>query len=379
MPRRLIMDDLLLLRILAVWALFNGGMFGVVDAQGPGAGRYYSGPGNSTGSCPISTCSYSACSAWQYLSGCTFNSSGTCTNCTLPAVTPGYYYSATGELSNNCVLSACLTCPPGQMNVGCGPGNQGSCVSCAASLTPGNYWVSNTPTVQCNQTQQTVCPPGYYTTGATSTLPGGCTACSTVMSLPAYNYWTTPLTSLYTCSYTSQTTCPTGQVNSIVTTPSSTSTGSCSNCPATAWGYYYVPNTNPGSNCPTAVCRGDCPVGQYNSNCGGTSSGSCVNCTTATGNQVYSTGGNLTNTCQVVGCTLACSAGQYISGCGGPQSGMSCQPCTNSIPNVNYYTGMGAYNSTSCNTASCPVCNNGFYNAGCGGTSMGSCSYCTNS
>lgn len=366
-----------MVRVLMVWTLLNGA-FRIVDAQG--AGKYYSGPGTTAGvsSCPISVCSYASCQPWQYLSGCTFNSSGTCTNCTLPAVAAGYYYSGTGGLNNNCAVSACLLCPPGQMNVGCGPGNMGSCVACSTPLTAGNYWTANTLTVQCVQLAQTKCSAGFYTTGANATTPGSCSPCSNVLTLPLYNYWTTPLDSLYTCAYLPQTTCNTGFKSSLVASPSTTSDGTCSPCPATGWGYYYISNSNPLSNCPTAVCDGSCPIGQFKNGCGGISAGACQSCTTASPTQVYSTNGNLTDTCQVQGCTRVCPIGQYISGCQGPASGMSCQVCTNSVPNVNYYTGMGAYNATSCPVANCPICSSGYWTKGCGNTTSGTCEFCTN-
>ena len=123
-------------------------------ASSPNMGTYYSGWGNPSGMCPIAVCP-NCTQPWQYNSGCGFNVSIVCTNCTNP-LPPWSYYNATGGLYNACSYSSCQPCPAGQYNMGCSNASPGYCIPCQG-LLPGNVWYVDSG-YTCNQTN--------FTTGA---------------------------------------------------------------------------------------------------------------------------------------------------------------------------------------------------------------------
>ena len=411
---------------LRAFALAMFVFFSLPLTEAQGVNKYYSSPGNALGVCAISSCSYAACLANEYLYNCTFNNSGSCQPCQPSTPPVGKYFSATGQFSPTCVSSPCVTCGTGQYTANCGVPNthQGTCTQCATPPS-GYYYGVNTGPLQTCLEAQTQCPSppvgfyystygttstcanaltalpncnaGQYRSGNTATTTGSCVACTNPAptagyywnpsqqyaatcsilqcSAPAqYNYFTTP----GDCSTSAMTLCPAGKKN---TGSSLTSAGTCVNCTYSKI-FYYTTNANAGSDCPFSTCLSDCGIGRYRSGCGGdtpTEQGSCVACTQANVSQHYTDTGGLTDSCTIAGCSKTCLTGQYITGCGGPVTGLSCDWCTNSVRNVDYYTGQGTYLPTSCPTAPCPVFENGYYTLGCYNTSQGERVACTNS
>ena len=353
-----------------------------VHAVTPAAGYYYSSNGGSTGTCNITACAYSSCQPGQYLSGCTFNSSGLCSPCTnTPAA--GYYWSNYGQGNGVCPTLQCTICPAGQKNTGCGDTNPGTCGSCG---TPPSYkyWMPNADaTSKCPLGDQLTCLAGQFNLGANNTAAGVCTACSSVMTLPQYKYWTTPSNPGYTCAYLDQTKCSDGYVNSIVASAINRdiTAGNCSACPLLGnTGTYYGANVNAGSNCPTLSCEDrvqSCAIGQFISGCGDvspfTSPGTCANCTNAPNSSMVYTGrGSWTGNCPVDKCpTTGCSLGQYMSGCGGLPSSLQCKPCSNAVAGVSFYVGIGI--TSTCATQNCVTCRNGYYTKDCTVLADGTC------
>jgi hypothetical protein len=346
-----------------------------VESQG--VNKYYTGPGNYSGYCPIQSCTASNCQAYQYKSGCTFNTSGVCTNCT--GLVAGKYFSSSGTgLTDNCIQSKCTDCQAGFYNSGCSASSAGTCVACSGGLLPANnYWtVPADATAVCPYTAQAVCLAGEKNIGYDSTSSGTCSPCPA----PATGfYFTLPTSPTENCATKKQTLCPAGQVNNGY---SHVSAGTCQNCVGLINGKYYINNTAPSSNCPTSDCVDTgCATGQYKKGCTGTSSGVCAPCTNANASQVYVSTGSWSNTCLVDGCVKICPSGQYVVGCGLDgivSSALTCGSCTNAVPNVNYYVRQGGYTPTSCPVSACMVCDNGNYLLGCGGTASGTCTKCTN-
>ena len=358
----------------------------IEQAEAQGANKYYTGPGNYTGYCPIGTCSVAAaaCQPYQYVSGCAFNSTGTCTNYT--GVTPGKYFSGSSGLglsNSEGVQSLCTPCGAGQSNPGCSASSAGSCVVCSPALLPANnYWtVPPNATVVCPYAAQTVAGPGFQTVGANATFPGTIIACAALN--PGF-YWPVPLLPTESCTTLAQTTCLTaGQKN---VGYNSTFPGTCTPCTGLVPGTYYIANTAYNSNCPTTVCVDDCGVGKYRSGCTGANSGICTVCSNGNVSQVYVTSGNWTNSCQVAGCVKTCPTGQYISNCGTDgvtTATLTCGICNNNVANVNFYFTQGSYTPGSCTVTPCRTCDSGNYLIGCGsvssnGLASGNCTTCTN-
>lgn len=347
-------------------------------AGAQGANKYYSGPGNYTGYCPISPCTASDCQPYQYKSGCTFNVSGTCTNCT--GIPQGKYFSGSGGgLSDSCVQAPCTACPAGKYNSGCSASSAGTCVVCSPGLLPANnYWtVPASATVVCPFAPQTVCPTGQRNVGYTSMYAGDCVSCTPVDGY----YFTQPVSPTENCIKVQFTVPPAGQK---LVGANSTYPGVVVTCPGLANGTYYInaSGSDPCSVDSTAACSdSDCQVGQYKKGCAGGSSGTCAACTGANASQIYITKGGWSNTCQVAGCEKICPTGQYIVGCGVDgisSSALTCGSCTNAVANTNYYVGQGGYTPVSCPVSNCRICPNGNYLLGCGGTASGTCTTCTN-
>jgi hypothetical protein len=352
-------------------------ILGLDQADAQGAGKYYTGPGNFSGYCPISPCTASNCQVYQYKSGCAFDSPGTCTNCT--GIAAGKYFSGSGPgLTDSCVQSACTACPAGKYNVGCSASFAGSCVACSPGNLPVNsYWKEPAnATDACPVAPQTVCATGQRNAGYSSTSAGECVACTVV----AGYYFTQPTSPTDNCNKVQFTVPPAGQK---LVGANSTFPGVVVTCPALANGSYYInASGDPCAAEATASCTdSDCVVGQYKKGCSGGSSGACAPCTGANASQVYITKGSWSNTCQVAGCEKVCPSGQYVVGCGldgMSSSSLTCGSCTNAVANINYYVGQGGYTPTSCPVSACRVCANGNYLLGCGGTVSGTCTTCTN-
>ena len=356
--------------ILSVGVLL-GWLGGQAEAQG--ANKFYTGPGNTSGYCPISACTAANCQPYQYKSGCAFDSPGTCTDCT--GITAGMYFSSSGTgLTDACVKSPCTACPAGTYNTGCSASSAGSCVACVSNNLPANnYWkVPANATDACPYAQQTVCPAGQQNVGYNSTYEGRCVGCTVV----AGYYFTPPITPTETCSKVLFPVAPTGQ---ILVGANATFAGVIEPCPLLANGLYYPPGP---TSCSSAACSdSSCRIGQYNKGCSGTNNGTCAPCTGANSSQIYVTKGGLSNTCQVDGCVKTCAAGQYVVGCGVDgisNSDLTCGSCTNAVVNVNYYVKQGGYTPGSCPTSNCIICSNGNYLLGCGGTASGVCTACSN-
>lgn len=358
----------------------------LVDKAGAqGANKYYTGPGNYTGYCPIGTCSVanSGCATYQYVSGCTFNTSGVCTDYT--GITPGKYFSGSSGLglsNSEGVQTMCTPCGAGSSNPGCSASSAGSCVTCSAGLLPANnYWtVPPNATVVCPYAAQAVAAPGFKITGQNSTFAGVSVSCSAVSTLL---YFATPILPTENCVTAAKTICAAGNKN---VGSSTISAGACQACSNQVPGTYWIANTAYTDNCPSAICLDSCGVGQYRKFCTGIVSGTCSPCTTANASQAYVTSGNWTDSCKVDGCVKTCPTGQYISNCGAngiTQATLTCSNCNNNVANVNFYWTQGSYLIGSCTVAACKICDNGNYLVGCGsvassGLSVGTCTTCTN-
>ena len=347
-----------------------------VSAQLP-VGSYYAGPGSILdGRCPIASCALN-CSSWQYRDGCLFNSSGYCRDCT--GLGADKYFSATGGLSNSCTQTSQQTCTAGFKNLNRNSSYRGDCTACAAPQA-GFYFT--TPTgpsdITCTSVAKTGCAAGSKdTTYSSITSNSVCVACSSVSTLVAGNYWksTTP----DQCVQESKSICPAGFRLSASDLASPTVKGTCIACDPSPEGFYYTNNSAPSSTCNSTQCIDtDCKIGEYKKFCNGTSAGQCSACTNGNSSSVYATTGGYNNNCQVQGCTKQCGIGKYIYGCGLALDQLSCKDCTNSVPNATYYTQPGAYDPNACPVTNCPVCSNGYYTSGCGGTNPGSCATCTN-
>ena len=82
----------------------------------PSAGNYYSTAGSSTSTCTVTPCPPCP-NFWQYNSGCTFNSSGTCVNCTNGLA--GTYYTGNNGINPTCNTAVCTQCLAGFYNPTC--------------------------------------------------------------------------------------------------------------------------------------------------------------------------------------------------------------------------------------------------------------------
>jgi hypothetical protein len=348
----------------------------VISAQG--SNKYYSGPGNYSGYCPISLCTASDCQPYQYKLGCTFNVSGVCTNCT--GIVQGKYFSSSGAgLTDSCIQSLCTSCAAGKKNVGCSASSAGTCVECAPGLLPvDNYWTVPANALDvCPYAPQKVCTAGQKNVGYNSTYAGDCVSCTVVNGY----YFSQPLRPVEDCIKIQLASPPAGQK---LVGANSTYPGVVVTCPVLANGTYYIngSGSDPCAAASTAPCTdSDCQIGEYKKGCSGGSSGVCAPCTGANASQVYSSRGSWSNTCQVAGCEKICASGKYVVGCGVDgisSSALTCGSCTNAIVNVNYYVGQGGYTPTSCPVSICRLCDNGNYLVGCGGTASGTCTTCTN-
>lgn len=348
-----------------------------VAAQ-PAVGSYYSGPGNIEGRCPVTPCPRN-CSNWQYRHGCAFNSSGSCRDCT--GLLANQYFSRTGELTDTCTQEPQRQCSPGFRNLNKNISYAGDCTACPATPPVGSYFKAPTSPsdVSCTVLTKTGCPAGSRDTTYSSVL--GDSTCVACPSLSAGNYWKTVGVSPDQCVQESKSICAAGTRLSASDHASTTSKGVCIACDPSPVGFYYIDSTFPSATCNSTQCTDtDCKIGEYKRFCNGTNPGQCSNCTNGNSSSVYATRGGYNNNCLVEGCTLStpCGIGKYIFGCGLTKDQLSCKDCTNAEVNKTYYTQAGAYDPATCPVTNCPICPNGYYTYGCGGTSAGICSMCMN-
>ncbi len=303
------MDRLQLLLLLNAAGLLSQ-IFSVGAQTTPGVNKYYTSSGNTSGYCTVAACSFAACQPWQYLAGCSFNVSGACKDCTLPVLGTLQYYSGTGQFADNCVVSACQTCPNGYYNTGCGGGNPGICTPCGTPPAD-KYWQPNTgPVSSCTSVPIDACtsPSGYYNVDSNETFGGICVACNVSR-------------------------CPIGQY---LTGCSGKNPGFCIDCTGANSTQEFSTNglTANMNSCTITGCAYKCPAGQYITGCGGPSTRlGCGNCTNAIADINYYdrptdvAPAYYSNTCSVATCPT-CSTGSYTLGCGGTSPGV-CAFCIN--------------------------------------------------
>jgi hypothetical protein len=133
--------------------------------------------------------------------------------------------------------------------------------------------------------------------------------------------------------------------------------------------YYYSGTGGLTITCPTSICVASTTPGQYRSGCGGDSEGSDgTACTNAPSGNYYTGTGGLSNSCTNAVKTCTCNNGVGASGTDCPTDG---DPKCTSCDGGHYLSG------TVCSAcvASTAV---GEYLSGCGGTSAGSMTACTN-
>jgi hypothetical protein len=352
----------------------------------PNAGSFYSGPGAKHGnasSCPVQSCLVVSsltpgCAPYEFRDGCGSNSTGTCRACS--GLAPGMTFANTGPVTSDssCTQVQCTPCPAGSRTDGCSASSAGSCVTCSPSAPPaGRYFITPpNATSQCVTEAFPVAPVGFKYVGQNSTFQGALTPCG---AIAANEYYTTPLSYTEICLRATKTLCPAGK-KKVGSGPNSD--GSCEDCTGLVAGTYWRKSTSWDELCPTSSCVDtDCSVGQWKQGCTGTSNGTCAACNTANASQVYATRGGWSNNCQVQSCVKTCAKGEYIFGCGAAGASnttISCRSCTNSVTNVDFYSGQGSYLPGSCPTSPCAACPNGNYRSGCGGLSEGTCEGCTN-
>ena len=344
-----------------------------VQAQAPG--KYYSGSGSAAdGTCPMTSCPMD-CQPWQWRKGCTFNSSGYCTDCT--GLGTDKYFVATGGLTDSCTQTSQRTCSAGFVNLNKNSTFEGSCTPCT-SISAGYYFTTPaSPRSTCaDQTApRNPCAVGYKDDNYNNQyLAPSCTLCT---GISAGYYWVSRTPGQ--CTSDPKPTCSTGFALTSYTDPFVN--GTCVACTAVQ-NQYFVPNPVASATCSMQACTDSgCQIGEYRASCGGSFAGVCTKCTNGNASQIYTSTGGLNNICLVDGCQKTCDKGQFIAGCGVPGNrltDLTCQNCNNSRTNYTYYTGMGGYLIDSCPTTPCPTCPWGFYTLGCGDLSAGVCSRCTN-
>ena len=270
------------------------------------------------------------------------------------------YYSGSGTPAGVCQIAPCSAsaCQAWQYLSGCTFASPGACTSCSLPvLNALQYYSSSGGFVNnCGVSNCQTCPDGQYNTGCGGMSAGSCTTCGTP---PTGKYWKPNSGPIAACIAMDIPTCSVGYYNSGVTY---TSPGTCAACPLSL-----------------------CLIGQYLTGCTSATSGTCASCTGANNTQEFITYGQtagVSTSCQISGCVLTCSAGNYISGCSGASTQITCKPCSNAVAGVTYYDKgtdvYPAYTSITCSLAACQVCANGYYTAGCSGSSPGTCTACTN-
>ena len=409
----------------------------VSQAGGQGTGNYYNGTSTEIGvsKCPVKTCISTTpfCLAHHYRASCSGISEGTCTLCTVPTRTSVQFYNNSAQqTSATCTLSSCPPCNAGSKNTGCTATSPGSCSACAApaggsyyppptdssvncvsatcagispqctqaqkrincggnlpgtcdtcgTITTGNYWTHALNAAVCTQASYVLAGAGQYYPSKTATSMGTIANCPTGAGTPTTDtskYFVTPTTLTTDCQTADKTICAAGKQN---TGSNTTSAGVCTaDCTGQVNGTYWTTNAV-WNVCASTACNHDiCAIGQWKSGCTGTSAGLCAACTTANASQVYESKGGWANTCMVKNCVKVCGLGKYITGCGShgaTEGSLGCGDCNNAPINQKFWTGQGAYLSSSCPTSDCVTCTNGNFRSGCGGLSGGVCDTCIN-
>ena len=350
---------------LAVW---------MESTEAQGTDKYYYGTSTTIGSstCPIRLCinAPSPCLTYEYRKDCSFNSSGTCTACSVPSRTAIQYYNNSAQkTTNNCDLATCPACSAGQRNNGCSASSPGTCEACAAT-TAGLYYPTptsasaNCVTASCSAVSP-ACGQTERRTGCSGSSSGSCTTCGAV---PANSYWNHTLNS-DTCSSTAWMTCTQDQYR---TGTSTTSSGTCTACTGLTAGNYWSHALNSATCSSTAWVS--CTQDQSRSGNSTTSAGTCTACTGLTSDKYWSHALN-SATCSSSSKTI-CAAGKQNTGSSTTSAGVCTADCTGQV-NGTYWIANTAWNV--CTSANCvdTDCQVGQWKSGCTGTSAGTCAACT--
>eukprot|EP00750_Incisomonas_marina_P022054 INCI4834.1.p1 GENE.INCI4834.1~~INCI4834.1.p1 ORF type:complete len:5248 (-),score=862.83 INCI4834.1:106-14496(-) len=123
--------------------------------------------------------------------------------------------------------------------------------------------------------------------------------------------------------------------------------------------FYWTDNGGLEDACPFEMCDIACPVGQYNSGCGGTSPGTCVDCSTPDDGMFWVGDGNLADSCPTATCEETCPGGTTRSSCGGDSTG-SCEVCGDTTTGFKFNESAVGCTEQKCRSS----CNASFYLAG---------------
>lgn len=348
----------------------------------------------------------SVCSNGQYLSSsCSDTAAGVCSACTNAGA--NQYYTGSGGSTNNCPVSPCTSCSPGQLNSGCGNTNPGSCVACASPATQGRFFstgcttdicspntyssggyvsscsvcpsnsnsASGSSTCECNAgyygTMSCVlCPAGYACLDGVKTTcnPGtyssdglaGCTSCSAGTYAAASASTACAACNAGSVSIAAASVCTPCDPGNFAASP-----GQASPCSACLPGTY-------ASGSGLATCS-PCAVGKYS---GASYSVTCTEC--AKGTYATGTGFDNPNTC------IACNPGSFgattaASTCqlctpGKYSDSDSSQVCSSCLSGLTYSSTSGAVICTQC---SAPTCSAGNGLVTCTTTTDARCVACT--
>ena len=271
----------------------------------PSAGNYYSTAGSSTSTCTVTPCPPCP-NFWQYNSGCTFNSSGTCVNCTNGLA--GTYYTGNNGINPTCNTAICTQCLAGFYNPTCSSTSVGACVAAPAPPN-GYYWGAPINGVSLNPQTVAFCTGTNYNPSFTTTSAGACVPCSTPAAA-----------------------CPYGQYYAGC---GNLTAGTCQPCSNSLPGNDEW-SSNGGLNpngCGYSSCPFTCGVGQYISGCSSVPlSTSCLPCTNVVaGTTYYTVGPAYTPVCPTSAC-ITCNNGYYLQNCGAvanPAFAGTCTSCTN--------------------------------------------------
>ena len=123
--------------------------------------EYYTTDGDLTDSCKRKACATDTCEFGEYLAGCAGNSSGACTNCTVP---DGQFVNGSAsDFKDDCDVVTCSECPNGFYEIGaCTRLSDTNCTACS-NATAGSYLTSNGGDKDdCEETKCSMCPVGQY-------------------------------------------------------------------------------------------------------------------------------------------------------------------------------------------------------------------------
>jgi hypothetical protein len=270
----------------------------------------------------------------------------------------GTYYDLTGASTS----STCTACPAGTYSVSSGASTQSVCLLCGL----GTFSDSAASTL-CRQCYRGTFANATGKTGCSGCLPGtysssGLSAC---IDCPVNTYTADSYTEI--CHTCSDTTCIVGQR---IQTCTKTTNGGCQDCATPPINSGWMPGVciwacipdyyQNGALCSLCSALNLCGIGTYFVPCTSSANSKCNACTLKPLlNSDYTT-----TSIQGDSCDWVCNAGFY-------RSGSICTACA-----------AGTYSSVAGLTASCPICATcakGLWNSGCGGTTVGVCTTCSNS